>query len=104
VQNPLEEIRRRAWVAFPPDLIPGIFLDLQFRDSSKTRTANSLGLQAIPTVASYCDCNRNFDDCYFWQGSGSYCSLECYFTKSWGCGPGWVLNCDGYCTPPDPPA
>jgi hypothetical protein len=106
VQAPLEEIRRRAWAAFPRDIVVGIFLDLQFRESSKARTSTgtSANLQARPTNAvGYCNCNRNFDDCFFWEGSGSYCDAGCYFTTSYGCGPGFLLNCDGFCTPPDPP-
>ena len=106
VQAPIEEIRRRARAAFPRDLYVGIFLDLQARDRTKARqvTATSTKLQESPTNAiGYCNCNRNFDDCFFWEGSGSYCDSGCYWTTSYGCGPGFLLRCDGFCTPPDPP-
>jgi hypothetical protein len=105
VENPLENIRRRAWAAFPRDLLVAVFLDMQPSESpAQPRVAAAPGLHPNPEDISYCDCNRNHDDCFFWNGSGSYCSLGCYFTSSWGCGPGWVLRCDGYCTAADPPA
>ena len=103
VQDPVEEIRRRASAAFPRDLLVAVFFDMERRDSSRPRAAISLSLRPSPADIPYCNCNRNFDDCFFWDGAGSYCSLGCYWSSSLGCGPGFVLRCDGYCTPPDPP-
>lgn len=99
----LEGIRRRAWAAFPRELLVGIFLDLRESTDRHTGTTTA-SLQPRATDAPpSCNCNRNFDDCFFWEGDGSYCALECYFTSSYGCGPGWVLSCNGWCTPPDLP-
>ncbi len=103
VDNPLEDIRRRAWAAFPRDLLIAVFLDMRPRDSSRPRATTSTSLHPSPANISSCDCSRDHDDCFFWEGSGSYCSLGCYWTSSWGCGPGWLFRCDGYCTPPDEP-
>lgn len=103
VENPLEDIRRRAVAVFPRDLMIAIFLDMQPRDSSRPRAITSASLHPSPANIGACNCSRDHDDCFFWEGPGSYCSLGCYWTKSWGCGPGWIFRCDGYCTPPDEP-
>jgi len=102
IESPLEDIRRRAWAAFPRDLLVAVFLDMRPRASSRPHVTTSAGLHPSPENMSYCDCSRDHDDCFFWEGSGSYCSLGCFWTKNWGCGPGFVFRCDGYRTPPDP--
>jgi hypothetical protein len=103
VENPLEEIRRRAVAVFPRDLLIAIFLDMQPRENSRPRATTSTSLHPSPANIPACNCSRDHDDCFFWEGAGSYCSLGCFWTKSWGCGPGFIFRCDGYCTPPDKP-
>lgn len=102
VESPLEDIRRRAVAAFPHDLLIAVFLDMRPRDSSRPRATTSASLHPSPANISACTCSRDHDDCFYWEGPGSYCSLGCLWTKSWGCGPGFLFRCDGYCTPPDP--
>jgi hypothetical protein len=103
VEDPVEQIRRRAWAAFPRDLLVAVFLDMQPRDGVRPRAETLSIPHPRPLDVSSCNCSRDHDDCFYWEGSGSYCSLGCYFTSSYGCGPGWIFRCDGYCTPPDPP-
>lgn len=102
VEEPLEQIRGRAFAAFPRDLVVALFLDMQPGARAPRAAALSIG-RPRPADISACNCSRDYDDCFYWEGSGSYCNLGgCYWAPDWGCGPGFLFRCDGYCTPPDP--
>src|ERR1044071_1265528 len=104
VENPLEEIRRRAAARSPLDLQSAVFIDMHPRANPRPRLTTARSLHPSPANVFACNCSRDHDDCFFWEGSGSYCSLgPCYWSKSWGCGPGLYFRCDGTCTPPDEP-